>query len=368
MISEDRAARATARLRDLVSIETPTGSHDGMVAAQHLVRSWIDPTMRNPGVAETVDGVTHLLWGGGSQARVLLLAHLDTVFPAGTIQTRPFCIVDDRATGPGIFDMKAGVVIIAEALDLVSDTDDIAVLLTSDEEIGSPTSRALIEREAARAGSVLVLEPSLDGALKTARKGAGIYRLEMRGRAAHAGLEPWEGRSALIELAHQVFAVGMLADDNLETTVSPTVAQAGTGTNVIPDYAQMNIDVRAWTAEELERVDAAVRALKPKTRDVSVHVSGQINRPPLERSASAELLRSARAVAHDLGHAPIETASAGGASDGNFAASVGARTLDGLGPDGGGAHSVDEWVSVTSMLERIELAAGLIDSIRKASP
>lgn len=365
MITQERATRTLERLRDLVSIETPTGSSDGLTTAQKLVRSWVDPTIHDAGVTETVGGVTHLLWRGGDSPRVLLLAHLDTVFPAGTIRTRPFHVAGDRATGPGVFDMKAGIVILAEALDLLRGTTDVAVLLTSDEEIGSPTSRALIEREARRAGSVLVLEPSLDGAVKTARKGAGIYRLEMRGRAAHAGLEPWAGRSALVELAHQVLAVQMLADEHHGTTVSPTVAHAGTGTNVIPDFAELNVDVRAWTAEELQRVDAALRALPPKTPDVAVQISGEVNRPPLEQSASAELLRRARAVARDLGQAPIETASAGGSSDGNFAASVGAQTLDGLGPDGGGAHSVDEWVSVASVMERIELVAGLIDSIRQ---
>lgn len=355
-------AQAVSRLEALVSIETPTGDAAGLAAAQQLVRSWLDPVL-GPGVVETAGGVDHLLWPGGEQPSVLLLGHLDTVFPAGTTRERPFRVDGDRATGPGVFDMKAGIVIVAAALERVARPDRVAVLLTSDEETGSLTSRSLIEREAARAGSVLVLEPSLDGALKIARRGGSIYRVGFTGRAAHAGLEPWKGRSALTELAHQVLALPRLADDGLGTTVSPTVAQAGTATNVIPEHAEVRVDVRAWTLDELERVDAAMRALGPWTDDVRVDVSGGINRPPMEESVSADLLVCARRVAASLGHAEIEAVSAGGASDGNFTAAVGARTLDGLGPRGAGAHADHEWVSIDSLLERIDLLVGMLDEL-----
>lgn len=204
---------AVERLAELVSIETPTGDAVGLEAAQQLVRSWLEPIIGEPGIIETVDGIAHLRWAGGDAPAVLLIGHLDTVFPKGTILDRPFRIDGDRATGPGVFDMKAGIVIMAAALARIARPGEVAVLLTSDEEVGSLTSRALIEREARRAGTVLVLEPSLDGALKIARRGGSIYRIGFTGRAAHAGLEPWKGRSALAELAHHVLALPELADD-----------------------------------------------------------------------------------------------------------------------------------------------------------
>jgi glutamate carboxypeptidase len=359
-------SHAIERLDALVSLETPTGDAAALAAAQELVRSWLDPVVGEPGAIETVDGVDHLFWPGGAAPSVLLLGHLDTVFPKGTIVDRPFRVEGDIATGPGVFDMKAGIVIMAAALARVAHPGEVAVLLTSDEEVGSLTSRALIEREAARAGAVLVLEPSLDGALKIARRGGSIYRVELTGRAAHAGLEPWKGRSALIELAHHVLALPELADDERGTTVSPTVARAGTVTNVIPEHAEVRVDVRAWTLGELERVDAEMQRLDPHTEGVSVEVIGGINRPPMEESASAELLACARLVAERLGHPEVEAVSAGGASDGNFTAAVGARTLDGLGPRGAGAHADHEWVSVDSMLERIDLLAGMLDELADA--
>lgn len=355
--------RETERLAELVTIETPTGDAAGLAAAQDLVRSWLEPVLGEKGVIETVDGIPHLLWPGGDAPSVLLIGHLDTVFPAGTIAERPFRLDGDRATGPGVFDMKAGIVIMAAALEKVARPGEIAVLLTSDEEVGSTTSRALIEREAARAGTVLVLEPSLDGALKIARRGGSIYRLAITGRAAHAGLEPWKGRSALAELAHQVLALPQLADDERGTTVSPTVAQAGTVTNVIPEHAELRVDVRAWTLDELERVDERMQSLGAHTDDVSVEVFGGINRPPMEEGVSAELLACARRVADALGHPEVEAVSAGGASDGNFTAAVGARTLDGLGPRGAGAHADHEWVSIASMHERVDLLAGMLDDL-----
>ncbi|WP_223623857.1 M20 family metallopeptidase [Microbacterium sp. EST19A] len=357
--------RAVARLDELVSIETPTGDAEGLAAAQAVVRSWLDPVIGEPGVVEVVDGVRHLLWRGGDAPKVLLLGHLDTVFPKGTTADRPFRLDEDRATGPGVFDMKAGVVIIADALERIARPGEVAVLLTSDEETGSLTSRALIEREARRTGNVLVLEPSLDGALKIARRGGSIYRIAFTGRAAHAGLEPWKGRSALAELAHHVLALPDLADDEAGTTVSPTVAQAGTVTNVIPEHAEVRVDVRAWTLGELERVDERMQGLGAHTEGVTVDVTGGINRPPMEERVSAELLECARRAAARLQHPAIEAVSAGGASDGNFTAAVGARTLDGLGPRGAGAHADHEWVSVDSMMERIELLAGMLDELTR---
>lgn len=358
-----REERALDRLRSLVSIETPTGDAVAIGAAHALVDSWIAPVVGAPGEVLEIDGVRHLSWRGGESPSVLLLGHVDTVWPRGTTAERPFGVDGDRITGPGVFDMKAGIVVMAEALGQVADPQDVAILLTSDEETGSLTSRALIEREAKRCGAVLVLEPSLDGAVKTARRGGSIYRVEVHGRAAHAGLEPERGRNALTELAHQVLALPVLADASLGTTVSPTVARAGTVTNAIPDHAELRIDVRAWSVAELERVHQGLLALPAHTPDVSVVLHGGINRPPMEPHASRTLLAVARAVAAKLGQPELCDVAVGGASDGNFTAAAGAATLDGLGPNGGGAHAIDEWVSFASMLERIALIAGTIDAI-----
>lgn len=351
-----------SRLAKLVSVETPTGDGEGIAVAQAMVAEWLEPIVGEP-VTEVVDGVAHQLWRGGGRPRVLLLGHVDTVFPRGAVADRPFTVCQGRATGPGVFDMKAGIVIMAAALERVCDPSDVALLLTSDEETGSRTSRGLVEREARRAGRVLVLEPSLGGAVKVARRGGSMYRLDVGGRAAHAGLEPHLGRNALIELAHQVLAIPSLADAERGTTVSPTVARAGTATNVIPDRATIDVDVRAWSMAELERVDAAMRDLIAVTEDVTVKAGGGINRPPMESSASSELLAIAQRVAARIRQPELGAVSAGGASDGNFAAAAGAMTLDGLGPDGGGAHAADEWVSVASLVERVDLVAGLIDEI-----
>lgn len=367
MVTDARSRRAVSRLEELVGVETPTGHSEGLAAAHRLLRAWIEP-FAGPAEIEEVDGVAHLLWRGGDAPKVLLLGHLDTVFPLGTAAERPFAIAGDRATGPGIFDMKAGAVIIAEVLAAVAHPGDVAVLLTGDEETGSLTSRPLVEREARRAGRVLLLEPSLDGAVKTARRGGSFYRIEVVGRAAHAGLEPELGRSALVELAHQVLALRELADDDKGTTVNPTVARAGTVTNAIPSHADLHLDVRAWTMDELDRVHVALNALAAHTPDVTVRVTGGVNRPPMEDGASRELLALVRDIARRRGLASVDAVSAGGASDGNFSAALGVQTLDGLGPLGGGAHATDEWISIASLIERIDLLTGVVDALGQSAP
>jgi glutamate carboxypeptidase len=366
-MTNTRDSRAVvARLAELVSVETPTGDAAAIAAAQNLINSWIAPSLGADGARVDVDGTEHLLWCATGSPHVLLLGHLDTVWPQRTTETRPFTLDGDRATGPGVFDMKAGIVIMAQALARVSRPQHVAVLLTSDEEIGSPTSRALIERLAGDVGAVLVLEPSLDGALKTTRKGGSIYQFEIRGRAAHAGLEPESGRSALMELAHVVLELPRLADADLGTTVNPTVATAGTVTNVIPDHAEVKVDVRAWTMDELVRVDRAMAQLRPATPDVELALTGGINRPPMEMDLSRDLFAVACEAARGLQHPRLDGVAAGGASDGNFTAAIGTPTLDGLGPVGGGAHAVDEWVSIASIMARIELVVSMIDELTQS--
>ena len=362
--------RAVERLDRLVSLETPSGDVARLDAAYDLVGEWGGAALGRAPERVVSGGVPHLLWRTAEPPSVLVLGHLDTVFPTGTIDQRPFRVVDGRALGPGVFDMKAGVVTALDALERVRRTDRVAVLLTGDEETGSLTSRALIEEVAATAGAVLVLEPSLEGALKVGRKGGSFYHLDFHGRAAHAGLEPERGRNALLELARWTLDLPGLADPARGTTVTPTVASAGTTVNVVPDRATLTIDVRASTLAEQTRVDDAVRSLVEAHgrggSEVRVVLDGGINRPPLETSGSEALVALCRAEARRLGLAEPDAVSVGGASDGNFTAALGIPTLDGLGPVGDGAHAVHEWVETASIGERAAIVAGMLDALTGA--
>lgn len=313
-----------------------------------------------------VQGRDHLRWTFGTP-RVLLIAHLDTVWPLGTLARWPFSVVEGRATGPGVFDMKAGLVQGLYALSALDDLDGVSVLVTCDEEIGSPTSRSLIEDTARGLEAALVLEPGVAGAVKIGRKGTATYRVTVRGRAAHAGLEPENGVNALDELAHQVLATRDLARAEEGTTVTATMASAGTATNVVPATAWADIDVRAATVAEQQRVDQELRTLVPRLSGTQILIAGEPNRPPLPVTASASLLARARAVHTELGHGPLEGVVVGGGSDGNFTAGVGTPTLDGLGAVGGGAHAEGEHVLVDQMAERAALVAHLTRSLL-ASP
>jgi len=347
------------RLRELVEIETPTGHASGIADAYDLVDSWIAPVIGSARF-ERIDGVDHARWGA-AHPRVLLLGHIDTVWPLGTIDRLPFAVDGDRCSGPGVFDMKGGIVSAAESLALAVRADDVGVLLTADEEIGSPTSRGLLERVASESRAVLVLEPSIGGAVKVARRGGSMYTLEVTGRAAHAGLEPENGVNALVEMARHVIELPGIGDARLGTTVSPTVAQAGTATNVIPEHASVRVDVRAWSLDELERVDRVIRDRRPVDPDTRLEVLGGVNRPPMEEHCSVDLLNLARRVSAAHGDPDLRSAAVGGASDGNFTAALGIPTLDGLGPDGDGAHADHEWASLASIRQRAKLVAGMID-------
>lgn len=308
-------------------------------------------------------GRPHLRWRFGSGDRVLLLGHLDTVWPVGSLATHPFAVKDGILTGPGCFDMKAGLVQLFHALASLDDLDGVTVLVTSDEEAGSADSRALIEDEARRTGAVLVLEAAENGALKTERKGASLYDLTITGRAAHAGLEPERGVNATTELAHQVLAVDALTDRTAGTTVTPTVAVAGTTRNTVPHTASLQIDVRARTEREQGRVDAALRGLTSALDGAELTLAGGPNRPPLAAASSAGLFALAKELNTALGLGPLRGAAVGGGSDGNFAAGVGAPTLDGLGAVGGGAHADDEHVVVAELPARAALVAALVDAL-----
>lgn len=355
--------RGLLRLAELVSVETPSAHAEGLLECYRLLREWGDPLFGRPGEIVTEGGTPHLLWRPAREPAVLLLGHADTVWPLGTVDERPFRAEGTRASGPGVFDMKAGLVLAMEALALAGDTAHVGMLVTGDEEIGSPTSRALIEKAAAAASAVLVLEPSLRGAVKTARKGGSFYTVDIAGRASHAGLEPELGINALLELAHQTLAVDSLGDPARGTTVTPTVASAGTATNTVPAAASMRVDVRAWEKAELDRVHRRLGELSATLPGASVTVSGSINRLPMEPASSRALLALARRIAERAGLEDVAEAAVGGASDANFTAALGVPTLDGLGPDGDGAHAQHEWADLGSLGRRALLVAGLLDAL-----
>lgn len=344
----------------LVAQESPSAELDAcravVATADRLSHDWLPAD----GAAREHGGRPVWQWGP-EQPRVLLLGHLDTVWPSGTLPRLPARVDGPRLMGPGCFDMKAGVVQGWAALALAGVPDDVGMLLTTDEEIGSLASRDLIERTVARAEAVLVLEPSVEGALKTARKGTGWYEVHLTGRAAHAGLDPENGVNALLAAADLAATCPAWASPDLGSTVVPTMLSAGTTVNTVPAEARLTVDVRGWSLAELERIDGAFRAWRPHGGEV--RVDGGINRPPLEPTASARLMAAAREVAGDLGLPPLADRPVGGASDGNFTAALGVPTLDGLGAVGDGAHADHEWVSVPAMAERAALVAGLLARI-----
>jgi glutamate carboxypeptidase len=348
----------------LVSCESPSNDLGAVAACAELVGDLGQELIGITPLVHEIQGRRHLLWRGGGPTQVLLVGHCDTVWPMGTLDRWPFSVDGDRATGPGVFDMKAGLAQLFHALAALDDLTGVTVLVTADEEIGSPTSRALIEAEATGARAALVLEASAAGALKTARKGISMYRMQVHGKASHAGLEPEAGINATIEAAHQVLAIDALGASAVGTTVTPTVLHSGRTMNTIPDLAEISVDVRAGDPAEQRRVDEAMRGLLPALPGARLDLTGEINRPPLDGAASAGLFALARSLAEGMGLPPLRDAAVGGASDGNFTAGVGTPTLDGLGAVGDHAHAEGEWASVAAMADRAALVAALVDAVR----
>ena len=363
-LTETTAGALPAMLADvkrLVRCESPSADLEAVARSADLVAEIGAHRMGAEPDRIVLDGRSHLRWRWGSgPARVMLLGHHDTVWPIGTLETHPNTIQDGVLRGPGCFDMKVGLVMAFHAVAALADRDGVIILVTGDEELGSPSSRELIEAEAAGCAAALVLEAAAEGgAVKTERKGVSLYRVAALGRASHAGLEPQAGINAGIELAHQVLAVAALSDDALGTSVTPTMSSAGTASNTVPARAELAVDVRVRNAEEQARVDAAMRALTPVLPGARLEVTGGPNRPPLEHSAASALFDRATAIARDLGLPELAQASVGGASDGNFTAGIGVPTLDGLGATGGGAHADDEHVLVAGVAARTALLAAL---------
>jgi len=345
-----------ADLRTLVEIESPSLDLVRLAESARALKELIEGHLG--GTAALIDSPAgpHVHWSGGGQPKVLLVGHHDTVFPAGALEGRPFTVADGRVTGPGVFDMLGGIVQALHGLAALDDTSGVELLFSADEEVGSIHSRALIEERALACGAVLVLEPSADGGvLKTGRKGCGTFDVTVHGRASHAGLEPEKGVNALIETAHQVLAIAEIAEPELGTTVTPTVAAVGTTDNVVPALGRIKVDVRVESAGEKERVETAMAALRVVDPQASIAVSGSINRPPMPESASADLMPLVALVDPDLDGIAV-----GGGSDGNFTAAIGVPTLDGLGAVGGGAHADHEYLLVDTMPARARLIAGLV--------
>ncbi|MGO2110038.1 MAG: M20/M25/M40 family metallo-hydrolase [Pseudoclavibacter sp.] len=312
-----------------------------------------------------IDARTHLRWRFGTgPRRVLLVAHHDTVWPLGSLATRPFEITGDVLRGPGCFDMKAGVIMAIHALASLDDLDGVTLLVTGDEELGSPSSRALIEEEARAANVALVLESAEHGAVKIERKGVSLYDVAIEGRAAHAGLEPEIGINATLELSRQALRISEIARGEQGTTVTPTVAQSGTSTNTVPAHARLSVDARAWSLDEQERVDRAMRALSPATPGAGITVSGGINRPALEHSMSGPVYARLLKVLERIGVPDPGIASVGGGSDANVTAGVGTPTLDGLGATGAGSHAEHEHVIVSDLIPRTHVLAALVADLR----
>ena len=301
----------------------------------------------------------------GTGKPVLLLGHFDTVWPVGTLERMPVRRDGSRLHGPGTFDMKAGIGIAALAIRALRATGEphppLVMLWTTDEEIGSGTSREAIEAEARQAAAVLVLEPALpNGGLKTARKGCGEFELIVTGRAAHAGVDPGKGASAIHELAAQITEIERLQDLTRGLSVNVGVISGGSRPNVVAEEARAVIDIRAPTNADAAQIEASIRALQPRRSGTRLTIRGGFERPPLERTpAVAHLFSLARDVASSLGRELTE-GSTGGGSDGNFTAALGVPTLDGLGPIGDGAHAAHEHVDVTALPWRAALVAGLI--------
>jgi glutamate carboxypeptidase len=358
-----RTPEMVEALRTLVEVESPSADEGACRACAHAAAALATELLDCNVERVEAGGRLHLRFGFGGSARVLLVGHVDTVWPLGTLARWPFEVREGRATGPGAFDMKAGVVQLLFALAALEAREGVLVLLTTDEEIGSPTARPLLEQAAAGVEAALVLEPSSAGALKTERKGVALYELEVLGRAAHAGLDPGNGANAAVELAHQLLAIAALARPELGTTVTPTLAAAGTAANTVPAKASAHVDVRVRTRVEAERIASAFAGLRPVTPRTSLSVERTVEIPPLERRASSELFRRAQVLAAGLGLPPLQEASVGGGSDGSVLAGLGVSVLDGLGAVGDHAHAEGEYVEVAALAERAALVAVLVQDL-----
>ncbi len=351
-------------LAALVMVESPSLNVEAVTRSAEVLADIMERRLGS--APELIDSPAgpHVRWSGGPAPCVLILGHHDTVFPMGTLERRPFTVHDGKATGPGVFDMKAGIVQAIHAVASLDDRSMVELLFSCDEEVGSGSSRQLLEERALACGNVLVLEASADGgALKTARKGVGMFEVIVHGRASHAGLEPEKGINSLIAAAELITQIATFGEPARETTVTPTVARAGTAENVVPAEARLLVDVRVTELAEQTRVEAAMASLHTAVEGARIEVLGGLNRPPMSAVASTTLFPLAVDAAAEAGIHGIQGVGVGGGSDGNFTAAIGVPTLDGLGAVGGGAHADHEFVVVDTMVPRSWMLAGLIRRI-----
>jgi glutamate carboxypeptidase len=348
-----------AALEALVKLESPT---EDLEACHEVIRLASDIATRVLGTPAEIRDVNGrpVFWWGANNPEIVVLAHLDTVWPKGSFI--PLWKVDGtKVSGPGIFDMKAGFIQALYAMKGL--TGSVALVATTDEETGSATSKDFIKQISSTAKAVLVLEATLNGMVKTGRKGTAMYQVKIHGKASHAGLEPEKGINSSVEIAHAILAIAALENKEHGTTVVPTTLRAGNTTNTVPDLAVVDIDIRSYSMDDLKRVDAAIRNLKAVNPGARYEITGGFNRPPLETSSTMALYERAEKVAKELGMPPLGHASVGGASDGNFAAAAGAQVLDGLGAIGDGAHAAHEWVDVSTLEDRSRLLHALIKDL-----
>ena len=371
MVTAARAALPVmlAEVAELVRAESPSADPEACSRATDVAAAICNRHLPSPARTLVHDDRPVVRWGSDTP-RVLVLGHLDTVWPLGTLERLPWSLTTtDGGTilrGPGCFDMKVGAVQAVHAIAAVLRElpgADVGLLLTTDEEVGSVHSADLIVAACGRAEAALVLEPSIDGSLKSARKGTSWYEFTLHGRAAHAGLDPANGLNSLLAMARLATAITGVADPAVQTTVTPTLATAGTTANTVPDHATLSVDVRAWTPDEQQRVDADLRALvtDPEvTQGVRIDVAGGVNRPAMRESSALTLLARLDRICPELGLAYPGARAVGGASDGNLTAAAGVPTLDGLGAVGDGAHADTEWALAEAIPERTAMLTALI--------
>jgi glutamate carboxypeptidase len=369
--AESHRAWAEALIETLAALESPSGDVEalgrcGAAIAHQMTESGGRVTTHSTAAGVHLRGEFLPATNAEASSQVLLLGHYDTVWPVGQLARMPVRRDGGRLYGPGVFDMKAGIVIALLATRVLADArltpaHRVVMLWTTDEEVGSLTSRAIIEAEAHRSRAVLVLEPALPGgAVKTARKGVGDFVVSATGIAAHAGIDPAAGASAIHELAHQVGVLAGLADLDRGLSVNVGTISGGSRSNVTAEFAEAHVDVRIPTLADAGRVAAAITGLVPRDPRVRLAISGGVNRPPFERTPGvADLYHRAQAVAAELGRSLGEGAT-GGASDGNFTGALGVPTLDGLGAVGHGAHALDEHILLEPLAFRAALLAGLV--------
>jgi glutamate carboxypeptidase len=370
---EEKLEETVRNIRELVEIESPSDNKRALDRLGSVLAGKFEALGGRVQFHRTSESGDHLqaeFSGNSSGKPVLLLGHFDTVYSLGTFKTMPCVVKGGRLTGPGVLDMKSGIGLMLAALEALRAWHSelprpVTVLLVSDEEIGSRTSRAITEKLAGGSSAVLVLEPAygLHGAVKTARKGVGEYLLRVIGHAAHAGLDFEKGHSAIVELAKQLVSAQKLIDLQRGVTLNPGVIQGGTRSNVVAGEAHAVIDVRIARRKDANGLNRKLRSLRTFDRKCKLEITGGINRPPMERTAGvAALYSKAAKVAAELGWR-LQEAAVGGGSDGNFTAGLGIPTLDGLGGVGEGAHAAHEFIVISELPRRAALLAGLIESL-----